>query len=49
LNSSSTPSADQNGKKVMLSDIYPTYDWVNDNGRDNIGDWIEAATKNAGR
>lgn len=28
---------------------YPTYDWVNDNGRDNIGTWIEQAAKKAGR
>jgi hypothetical protein len=40
---------EQNGKKILLSDIYPTYDWVNDNGRDNIGEWIEAAAKKAGR
>jgi hypothetical protein len=40
---------DQNGKKTMLSDIYPTYDWVTDNGRDKIGDWIEVAAKNAER
>jgi hypothetical protein len=28
---------------------YPTYDWVNNSGRDNLGDWIEAAAKKAGR
>jgi hypothetical protein len=28
---------------------YKTYDWVNDDGRTNIGDWIEAAAKAAGR
>jgi hypothetical protein len=28
---------------------YPTYDWVSDNGRDNLGSWIEAAAKKAGR
>jgi len=42
-------SIQQNGQKVPLSSIYPTYDWVNDNGRDNIGSWIEAAAKKAGR
>ncbi len=35
-----------NGK--LLSSIYKTYDWVNDNGRDNLGAWIEAAAKQAG-
>ena len=28
---------------------YSVYDWVADNGRDNIGTWIEAAAKAAGR
>ncbi|MEK7996926.1 MAG: TIR domain-containing protein [Planctomycetota bacterium] len=28
---------------------YPTYDWVNDDGRNRLGDWIEAAAKKAGR
>jgi MTH538 TIR-like domain (DUF1863) len=28
---------------------YAKYDWVNDDGRDNIGDWIEKAAKAAGR
>ncbi len=28
---------------------YKTYDWVNDDGRNNIGAWIEAAAKVAGR
>src|SRR5262245_56921525 len=27
---------ERNGRKVLLSDIYPVYDWVNDNGRINI-------------
>ena len=39
---------DKDGKKVLLSEIYPTYDWVNDDGRSNMGDWIEATAKNAG-
>lgn len=39
----------QGNNKVLLSDIYPTYDWVNDNGRANIGTWIEAAAKKAGK
>lgn len=39
----------QNGQKVLLSSIYPSYDWVNDDGRMNMGNWIEAAAKKAGR
>ncbi len=33
------------GKKVE----YPVYDWVADNGYQNMGDWIEKAAKAAGR
>ena len=31
------------GRTVYLSELYKTYDWVNDNGRERLGDWIEAA------
>lgn len=37
------------GKKTLFSELYPTYDWVSDDGRKNIGTWIEAAAKKAGR
>ena len=40
---------DKDGRKVLLSEIYPTYDWVNDDGRNNMGNWIEAAAEKAGR
>lgn len=40
---------DRNGRKVYLSEIYPAYDWIDDNGRDNLGKWIEDAAKKAGR
>lgn len=40
---------ERDGKSVLLSDIYTTYDWVNDDGRNKMGDWIEAAAKKAGR
>lgn len=39
---------DRNRKKYF-SELYPTYDWLDDNGRRNIGSWIEAAAKQAGR
>ena len=32
-----------------FSDIFSTYDWIDDNGYDNIGYWIEKAAKKAGR
>jgi len=40
---------DGGGRKVGLSSIYPTYDWVVDNGYTNLSAWIEAAAKAAGR
>jgi len=40
---------EQNGQKVLLSSIYPSYDWVSNNGRANFAAWIEAAAKKAGR
>ena len=39
----------RNGRKEYLSEIYYTYDWVNDNGRNNLGSWIEAAAKQVGK
>jgi hypothetical protein len=32
---------EENGVKKYLSQIYPTYDWVNDDGYNNIGKWVE--------
>lgn len=40
---------DSNGNAVYFSASYPCYDWVADNGYLNIGTWIEAAAKKAGR
>jgi hypothetical protein len=37
------------GEEKCLSDIYPTYDWVADEGYKKFGDWIEAAARTAGR
>lgn len=34
---------------IPLSHTIPIYDWVNENGRDNIHRWIENAAKRAGR
>lgn len=38
-----------NGNKLYLSQIYPTYDWVDNDGYNNIGAWVEAAAKRAGK
>ncbi|MEW5979775.1 MAG: TIR domain-containing protein [Acidobacteriota bacterium] len=40
---------EKDGRKVLFSSIYPTYDWVHDNGYSKLSDWIEAAAKKAGR
>jgi hypothetical protein len=32
-----------------LADVYPVYDWVIDNGYQNLGGWIEEAAKKAGK
>lgn len=40
---------DRNGIKKYLSEIYKTYDWIDDNGRENLGDWIERAAGKASR
>jgi hypothetical protein len=34
----------KSGEK-RLSDVYPTYDWSHDNGRENIGEWVEDAVE----
>lgn len=39
----------QNGADVPLSRFYKTYDWVNDDGYNNLATWIESAAKAAGR
>lgn len=40
---------ERDGRNILFSELYPTYDWVNDDGRNKMGDWIEAAAKKAGR
>ncbi|MBP9801595.1 MAG: TIR domain-containing protein [Candidatus Moranbacteria bacterium] len=42
-------SITRNGEKMKLSSLYSTYDWVNDDGYNNMGNWIEKAAKNSGR
>ena len=38
-----------NGEKTYYSLIYSTFDWVNDDGYNNLGKWVEKAAKEAGR
>lgn len=39
----------RDGRTVLFSSLYPTYDWVTDDGRNKMADWIEAAAKKAGK
>lgn len=39
----------EGGIKKALSTIYSTYDYVSQDGYNNLGDWIEAAAKKGGR
>lgn len=38
-----------NGNEISLEELYHTYDWIDDNGRENIQQWVEEAAINAGR
>jgi len=40
---------EQGNRKIPLSQLYKTYDWVRDDGYKNMPTWIEAAAKAAGR
>lgn len=40
---------DTYGNPVYFSTKYPCYDWVDDDGYNNMGKWIEAAAKAAGK
>lgn len=42
-------SVKRNGRDVPFDQIYSTYDWVRDDGYQNMPAWIEAAAKAAGR
>lgn len=35
------------GNDVYFWQLYPTYDWVNDNGDHNLGDWVKEAVGKA--
>lgn len=37
------------GGKIYFSSLYPTYDWVRDDGYSNFGAWVEKAARAAGR
>jgi len=39
---------EKDGRKVSFSSLYKSYDWVRDDGYNNLPSWIEAAAKAAG-
>ena len=39
----------QNGRRVRFSELFETYDYVDDDGYRNLSKWIEAAAKARGR
>lgn len=40
---------EKDGRQILFSSLYPTYDWLNDSGYHNLADWVEAAAKKAGK
>jgi Thoeris protein ThsB, TIR-like domain len=39
----------RDGRTIYFTELFKTYDWVNDGGYNNIGKWIEAAAAARGR
>lgn len=37
------------GERRRASDLFNTYDWVNNDGYTNLGDWVEAAAEKVGK
>ncbi len=42
-------SVEKGGRKVLMSTLYPVYDWVGDDGYKNLPSWLERAATAAGR
>ncbi len=40
---------DRSGDPVYFFQHYPTYDWINDDGYNKLGEWVEKAAKKAGK
>lgn len=40
---------EKNGIRTYFTSLYPTYDWVWDNGYQNLGTWVQNAARAAGR
>jgi MTH538 TIR-like domain (DUF1863) len=42
-------SVERDGRKVLFSSLYRSYDWQQDDGYSNLASWVEAAAAAAGR
>lgn len=40
---------EKNGRRIYLSQVYSTYDWVSNDGYSNFAPWTEAAARAGGR
>lgn len=40
---------EDDGVRTSLSEMYPLYDWVSDDGYGNFAGWVERAARDAGR
>ena len=49
LNPFGNIQAQISGRQAFLSTVVPTYDWVHNNGYNNLGTWIEQAARQAGK
>ncbi|MDP8226169.1 MAG: TIR domain-containing protein [Candidatus Celaenobacter polaris] len=34
---------DDDGNSLYFDDLYPVYDWIDDDGYNNLGDWVDKA------
>jgi hypothetical protein len=41
--------ANSEGRRTLFSSLYPTHDWVLNDGYNNLGGWVEEAATRAGR
>ena len=49
LNPFDSWNVQRDARTVYFSQLYKTYDWVNDSGYTNLGTWVEQAARAAGR
>ncbi len=40
---------EKEGRRIFLSELHPTYDWISDDGCNHFASWVEDAAREAGR